>query len=143
MKRIVNFLLTAVITYCLMMWVLFGLSMLIGIEPKTNIVLGIAISTLVACGMAFLVYKKIQPSRLEVPYSERAAFIRQMNSEMENLGFQADSLKENKLKYRAFIWFSLIDPKINVRLKNNKAIIKGRKEDLENLINKLNTPQAA
>ena len=143
MKRIVNFLLTAVITYCLTMWLLFGLALLLGIEPKENYALGIVVSSVVALAMAYFVWKKIQPAQCEIRYKEKAAFIDHMNSQLEGLGFKAKSIKENKFKYRAFIWFSLIDPKINIRLKDKKAIIKGRKEDLDNLLNRLNPQEAA
>jgi hypothetical protein len=119
------------------------LALLLGLEPKANIALGIVVSSIVAIAMAFFVWKKIQPAQCEVKYSEKASFINHMNNQLEGLGFRAKSVKDNKFKYRAFIWFSLIDPKINVRLKDKKAIIKGRKEDLDNLLNKLNAQEAA
>jgi hypothetical protein len=125
------------------MWLLFGLALLLRIDPKANLALGIVISSVVALAMAFIVWKKIQPAQCEIRYSEKAAFINHMNSQLEGLGFKAKSVKDNKFKYRAFIWFSLIDPKINIRLKDKKAIIKGRKEDLDNLLSKLNTQKAA
>jgi hypothetical protein len=143
MKRIVNFLLTAVISYCLTAWVLFGLAVVLGLDPKAYWILGIIVSSLVAIGMGVFIWKKIEPAKCEVSYDEKNTFISNMNSHLEGLGFEPKSMKDNKLKYRSFDWFSLIDPKINVRLKDNKAIIKGRKRDVENLVSKINPPQAA
>jgi hypothetical protein len=143
MKRIVNFLLTVVISYCLSAWMLFGLAIVLGVDPKAYWILGIVISSLVAIGMGVFIWNKVQPAKCEVSYDEKSSFVSNMNTCLEGLGFEAKSLKDNKLKYQSFDWLSLIDPKINVRLKDNKAIIKGRKRDVENLMNKINTPQAA
>lgn len=143
MKRVVNFLLTGVITYCLTMWLLFAIGILLNLNVKAYVVEGMIIASLIALSMACLVWKKIRPAKYEIQYDEKISFVNRMNNRLEELGFQPRSIKQNKFKYRAFIWFSLIDPKINVRLKDNKAIIKGRKEDLDNLLNKLNIGQAA
>jgi hypothetical protein len=143
MKRIVNFLLTAVISYCLTAWFLFGFAVVLGLDPKAYWILGIIVSSMVAIGMGVFIWKKIEPTKCEVSYNEKSSFVSNMNTCLEGLGFEPKSLKDNKLKYQSFDWFSLIDPKINVRLKDNRAVIKGRKRDVENLVSKINTSEAA
>ncbi len=68
---------------------------------------------------------------------ERSLLLKSVNNKLVDLGFVAALSKQKKLKYKSSVWFSLLDPKVNIRVKNRKAIIKGRKQDIQVLMDQL------
>ena len=96
-------------------------------------------SGVIACVAATLVWRQFRDAKCEISYSERKKFLESLDSRLLELGFEPKTAKEKKLKYKTFVWFSLIDPNLNVRIKKdrNKVVLKGRKQDLEYLLDQM------
>ncbi len=138
-KLIINFLLTTLLAYCICMWLYFGISFVFSLHSGKWLKEAFIVSLFIAVNVALFLTYTLRRIEYIIPYDKKDAFLKRVYTELSELGFEASSTKNKFLKYKAFLWFSFIDSKIKIAIKkdSNLAIIKGRKQDVELLMQKL------
>ena len=138
-KLFVNFLLTSLIGYCICIWIYFGICFLIGASPQLWLKEAFIASVFLAVNVSLFLMYNLRTIKYIIPYDKKDAFLKKICNELTELGFEGNSNKKKFLKYKAFLWFSFLDSKIKISIKkdSNLAILKGRKRDVEILMQRL------
>jgi hypothetical protein len=139
LKDVVHFLLVTTLIYSFGLWLYLAVCIVSGINPEKHIIFAIYSLLIISSGASFVVFNTLFKNvKKEVDFKGREAFVNSLNKELRVLGFEPVRENKNSIKYKSYLWFSLRDNKVKVALRDkNKAVLKGRKQDIDEIERKL------